>query len=189
MNILHLVTKHYGGGAALAVVRLHEALLNNANDLHSSVLTSHSKLSFTNTSARHNRFDKILPTFKTTTSRLLTQLLFPYDNSNRSISIFPSSISSYINKLDIDLVHLHWLQGEFISIEDIGKIKKPIVWTLHDCWPLLSSFHYPKTSSLLNYPHACMQYLSNLDDNIIDHLIKRRKLRSFRHIIPSFIFL
>lgn len=188
IKVLHVVTKHYGGGAALATVRLHNALLSNCSNVNSSILTSHSQSPFTNSSIKHNTHYKLLPTFKIYASHIYTRLLFPIEDGNRSPSIFPSNISSYINNLDIDVVHLHWLQGEFLSIEDIGKITKPIVWTLHDCWPLLSSFHYPKTSSLKTFPQARLHYLSNIDDSLIDFYIKKRKIKSFKNISPSFIF-
>ena len=29
-----------------------------------------------------------------------------------------------------------------ISIKEIAKIKKPLVWTLHDCWPFLGAEHH-----------------------------------------------
>ena len=45
-----------------------------------------------------------------------------------------TNIHKKINKSNYDLINLHWVQGEFISIESIGKITKPIVWTLHDTW-------------------------------------------------------
>ena len=34
------------------------------------------------------------------------------------------------------------MQRETISISDIAKIKKPIVWTLHDMWAFLGAEHY-----------------------------------------------
>jgi glycosyltransferase involved in cell wall biosynthesis len=40
------------------------------------------------------------------------------------------------------VIHLHWINNEMISIKEIAKIKKPIIWTLHDCWPLLGAEHH-----------------------------------------------
>ena len=48
----------------------------------------------------------------------------------------PSSLLKYINRSDADIIHLHWVNAEMISVEQIGKIKKPIVWSFHDLWPL-----------------------------------------------------
>ena len=46
-----------------------------------------------------------------------------------------------MNNSILDIIHLNWVNAEMMSIEDIGKISKPIVWTLHDMWPFLGSAH------------------------------------------------
>ncbi len=44
-----------------------------------------------------------------------------------------------IKLLNPDIIHLHQIHGYFINIEILFKflaqIKKPVIWTLHDCWP------------------------------------------------------
>jgi len=45
-----------------------------------------------------------------------------------------------INDSDADVVNLHWIIN-LLSIEDIGRIKKPIVWTLHDMWAFCGGEH------------------------------------------------
>ena len=47
-----------------------------------------------------------------------------------------------INKIDCDIVNLHWVGNNLLSIYDIKKINKPIVWTMHDMWPYTGSEHY-----------------------------------------------
>ena len=59
-----------------------------------------------------------------------------------SPSVLPSNWVKHINNSDVDIVHLHWIQGEMLSIKDISKIKKPIVWTLHDMWAFCGAEHY-----------------------------------------------
>lgn len=59
----------------------------------------------------------------------------------------PSLISSktavkLINKSDADIVHLHWINNGMLSISDIKKIKKPVVWSLHDMWAFTGGCHY-----------------------------------------------
>ena len=44
--------------------------------------------------------------------------------------------------MDYDLINLHWINHEMISLDDIKKIKKPLVWTIHDNWPFSSIEHY-----------------------------------------------
>jgi glycosyltransferase involved in cell wall biosynthesis len=45
-----------------------------------------------------------------------------------------------------DIVNLHWigrlLNNETVSIEEIGKLEKPLVWTLHDQWAFCGAEHY-----------------------------------------------
>jgi glycosyltransferase involved in cell wall biosynthesis len=41
-----------------------------------------------------------------------------------------------------DLVHLHWLGDSTISIEEIGRLSVPLIWTLHDQWAFCGAEHY-----------------------------------------------
>ena len=50
---------------------------------------------------------------------------------------------NYINNSNFDIVNLHWIAFGTISIEDIAKIKKPIIWTMHDSWLFSGAEHYP----------------------------------------------
>lgn len=43
-----------------------------------------------------------------------------------------------------DIIHLHWINGGFLSLGMINKIietGKPIVWTMHDSWPFTGGCH------------------------------------------------
>ena len=46
-----------------------------------------------------------------------------------------------INSSDADVVNLHWVQAEMLSIADISRIAKPLVWTLHDMWAFSGAEH------------------------------------------------
>jgi glycosyltransferase involved in cell wall biosynthesis len=59
-----------------------------------------------------------------------------------SPSVLPSNWVKHINNSDADIIHLHWIQNEMLSIKDISQIKKPIVWTLHDMWAFCGAEHY-----------------------------------------------
>lgn len=45
----------------------------------------------------------------------------------------------WVKEYDPDIIHLHNIHGYYVNIEllfdYIKKEKKPVVWTLHDCWP------------------------------------------------------
>lgn len=55
--------------------------------------------------------------------------------------ILGESVNKTINKLGADIVHLHWIATGFPAVGNIYKIKKPIVWTFHDVWPITSGHH------------------------------------------------
>lgn len=68
-----------------------------------------------------------------------------------SPSWLPCRLDRELNASDADLLHLHWVQGEMLSIEAIGRLRKPMVWTLHDCWAFSGSEHYPNGPDDLRY--------------------------------------
>ena len=72
----------------------------------------------------------------------LNKLLKTKNAIIHSPSFLPSSWVRHINNSDVDIVNLHWIQFEMLSISDIVKIEKPIVWTLHDMWAFCGAEHY-----------------------------------------------
>jgi len=60
-----------------------------------------------------------------------------------SCGFIGSSIKDVIEEINPDIVHLNWINGGFVSIKEIGKINKPIVWTLHDSWFFTGGCHIP----------------------------------------------
>lgn len=59
-----------------------------------------------------------------------------------SYAFFPSRWPTRLNESDADVVHLHWCGAEMMSVEDIARIRKPLVWTLHDMWAFCGAEHY-----------------------------------------------
>ena len=47
-----------------------------------------------------------------------------------------------INTSDMDVLNYHWVSNYFLPPQSLLKIKKPIIWTLHDMWPLTGGCHY-----------------------------------------------
>ena len=46
--------------------------------------------------------------------------------------------------IEADIIHLHWICGEFLSMNELKKITKlgkPIVWNCHDNWPFTGGCH------------------------------------------------
>lgn len=74
-------------------------------------------------------------------TRSLSQTLKTSNPIIHSPSILPSHWLRRINDSHANLIHLHWVQGEMLSIADIGQIRKSVVWTLHDMWAFCGAEH------------------------------------------------
>ena len=62
--------------------------------------------------------------------------------SFKSFSVIPSGLHKKLNNSNVDLLHFHWINNGMISIEEVGKISKPLVCTLWDMWAFCGSEHY-----------------------------------------------
>ena len=148
MKVIHLSYYDTLGGAARAAYRIHTSLLRGGVESKMWV----------------NRAFTGGPTIETSSTLgirfpyLLRRLfVFPLVNFLKtrnpiihSPSILPSQWLKKINNSDADLIHLHWIQNEMLSIEDIEKIKKPLLWTLHDMWGFCGAEHYTEDSRWKN---------------------------------------
>ena len=77
----------------------------------------------------------------------LPNRLFSSLNSNLHSPAWFSNVKvNVIKKMNPDIVHLHWVQGGFLSIKTISKLNKPVVWTLHDMWAFSGAEHYSNGS-------------------------------------------
>ena len=142
MKIIHLSYSNYIGGASIAANRINNCL--NKYDINSKLWVNE-KLSNNQSLNTEEPFNKVVKNLKKL-RRYLTWSLTKVIKTNlpihHSVSLLPSSWVNLINNSDADIVNFHWLQRETISIADIAKIKKPIVWTLHDMWAFCGAEHY-----------------------------------------------
>lgn len=79
---------------------------------------------------------------------------------------------------DADIVHLHWING-MVSTRMLNKIKKPIVWTLRDMWPMTGGCHY--SMGCRRYELGCghCPQLNSSRDFDLSRIIAANKLSSF----------
>ena len=71
------------------------------------------------------------------------KFIFKSKNKNtHTVSLFNSNILSQIDEYNPDIINIHWIGNEFISLKQISKIQKPIIWTLHDMWLYSGAEHY-----------------------------------------------
>lgn len=94
---------------------------------------------------------KVLSMARTAIGGLLPALQHTSNPVLHSTSWLPCRLDRELNASDADLLHLHWVQGDMLSIEAIGRLRKPVVWTLHDCWAFCGSEHYPQNAHDCRY--------------------------------------
>lgn len=144
MRVLHINQWDSRGGAAIAASRLHEGLLGLGVD--SWMLVARAKGHVPNVVLQSTglAFQKDRVLDKAT--EWVGQLQKEPSEFGSSVNIRPNNLISRINAMKPDLVHLHWVGGGMLRIEDLPKINCPIVWTLHDMWPFCGSEHYNLSS-------------------------------------------
>lgn len=143
MKILHLNTHDINGGAARAAYRLHQALLNE--NIDSKMLVQKKASDDHTVLAPNSKVEKGINLLRPTLDNLPLQQYKHRTQSLFSPAWLPfSQIPKQIAQINPDIVHLHWIAGAMISVKDIAKIDKPIVWSLHDMWAFTGGEHYDK---------------------------------------------
>lgn len=140
MKIIHISTYDLFGGAARAAYRIHKGLLSIGID--SNMLVQKRTSDDPSVIGSETRLQKLSTYFRLKASMQLLNLQKTTNPTKYSFNYFPSGIHRRINTMDADVVHLHWINDEMISIREIARINKPIVWTSHDMWAFSGADHY-----------------------------------------------
>lgn len=140
MKALLLNHSDISGGAARAAYRIHYALRDSGID--SQMLVNVAASGDWTVQGPTRKLAKAIGRVRPQLATPLRKLLRTGNPIIHSPAVVPSRWPERINASDADVVHLHWVQGEMLSIADIGRIRKPIVWTLHDMWAFSGAEHY-----------------------------------------------
>jgi glycosyltransferase involved in cell wall biosynthesis len=135
MKVIHLNFSDIQGGAARAAYRIHNALINL--EVNSQMVVANKKSNDSSVESFQLRYHK----GKKKIVNMILSLQRSGNPTYHSLNLFSSGISELVNKSSADIVHFHWIGNELIGIQEIGKITKPIVWTLHDMWGFCGAEH------------------------------------------------
>jgi glycosyltransferase involved in cell wall biosynthesis len=174
MKILIVNFSDKKGGASRAAKRLHDSLLGEK--VNSTMFVLDKNGTENNIVTPKNFIRKIT----TKVQKVLNP--FPLRNvhlvSPFSASFSPSfNIVKYINQQNADVVHLHWINAGMLRIEDLSKIKAPIIWTLHDMWPFTGGCHY--ADSCKRYTESCGNcpiLNSDVQNDLSKQIFNRKKI-------------
>lgn len=149
MKVLHIST-HQTGGAALAAFRLHRSLIDNGVDSRMLTLDGN---------CDDNNVVCYKPVFSFQKSKIFKSILYRlgigigrywrmHDVARRGHEChytYPASLYRVENHPLVkwaDVIHLHFCD-DFVNYPTFfRKVKKPIVWTLHDIGIGYGGFHY-----------------------------------------------
>ncbi len=171
MKVLHISTTDLGG-AGLAAIRFHEALLqegfessilflekNRYNGLNSFIFKGRSKTELQLPSqpvlTLKNYFkEKFFYSYTNRYNQILSEINKNKEfqdrinkDSHTKFEVFSPPFSLYdVTESqcykDADIIHLHWISG-FVDFESFFRInKKPVFCSLHDEYLLLGAFHF-----------------------------------------------
>ena len=84
-------------------------------------------------------------------------------------------------KLDYDILHLHWINQRFVSLDDLPK-DKPIVWTLHDSWSFCGVCHYFFDCEGYKRQCGCCPMLHSNHPNDLSNQIWRTKSEIYKNL-------
>ena len=143
MKILIINANENKGGAAKAANRLYCGLLYENIDAH--YLVDNKISDDFRILSSETKIEKLKKIFRQQYEHFRVRLykyrictIFSLNNT-----FFNSGLIKQINMINPDIVHFHWVNGGMINIKDLLKIKKPIVWTMHDSWLFTGGCHLP----------------------------------------------
>lgn len=128
------------GGAARAAYRLHRALCAENNYESRMIVRSKTNDDWRITSPI-GKLGQAIPNLRPLLDGLPSKLQRKTNHIPHSVSWLSAITAKSINDLDADLIHIHWACAGFLSIEQMARITKPIVWTLHDMWGFCGAEH------------------------------------------------
>lgn len=186
MKISILNFSDSAGGAARASYRIHTAL--RQMNVDSTLMVDDAGTSdWTVQQGAHNRWARLRGRLRQLGGAMISRTLITANPILHSPAVFPSKWPAIVNASDADLVHLIWVNGEMLSIEDVPRIRKPLIWTLQDMWGICGAEHVTEDArpfeGYLNTNRP--EHESGLDLNRLTWLRKRRAWKPMQMVTPS----
>ena len=174
MKVLHVMTSCSESSASY---RLHKSL----NDIggvesYSLVLRTHLNKSSIYISKSNGFLSKACRKIDSFFSKSYRERLeLPFSSS----LVGCSNVIKEIKEINPDIVHLHWINGGFLTIFDLGKIDIPIIYSMHDNWIFTGGCHIKWDCD--KYLQNCGKcpLLNSSNENDLSRLIWKTKDKIF----------
>lgn len=175
------------GGAARATFRLYQAVTKNQNKiLDCKIYVKDKNIPSNEIYTIENRYSRVFNTINGYISRKILALFPKKNKSFHSFNLLGSSVFKLVNNSDADLINIHWINNNTLSIRQISKFNKPVIFTLHDMWAFCGCEHISYDNNYKNgYPLEIS--IKGLDINYISWRIKKHywKKKKYHIICPS----
>lgn len=182
MKILHLGYSDTKGGAAIAMMRLHKSLIE-AN-IDSKVLVAEKLSNDQNVIGPTKSLEIITSEIKKILVRQKKFFMKKKNPYSHSLNIFRSNIIKKINLINPDIVNLHWINNELLSIAQIKEIKQPIVWTFLDMWPMCGGEHYTISN---RFKEGYLKSNNNSEGFDLDRWLWNKKKKNWKSKINKIV--
>lgn len=163
----------FEGGAGIAARRLHQALLDLP--FRSRMIVSRGTPS--NNVEIYSPHKGLRRTAERELARHIRKRTTDQVDGLASFGFVRSGLANHLNCKTEQIVNLHWVNFDMISIAEIGQLRQPVVWTLHDMWPFCGAEHY--TESLRWRDGYADRVGGALRD--VNAWVWRRKSQQWRH--------
>ena len=181
MNVLIINTNEDKGGAAIAAMRLIQALNKNGVSAKMLVLKSSQKNGHA-TPLEISIIVKCLARFRFLWERFVIFLNNRFSRKylfRVSIANTGFDLSEHPLVKQADVLHLHWINQGFLSLKSIGKLlklNKPVIWTLHDMWACTGICHHARDCEKYTTKcHACFYLKSRFSNDLATRVFNRKK--------------
>lgn len=102
--------------------------------------------------------------------------------NNFSPAMLPDHLVAEIAAVNPDIAHLHWLGAGFLRLETLGRLNKPLVWTLHDSWAFTGGCHVPFDCTRYRQTCGVCPVLGSSRENDLSRRVWRRKAQAWRDL-------
>ena len=152
MKILIVSTSDIRGGAAIAAYRLHEGLRSLGANSHMLVVN---KQTDDERVIRPSKFQRGMNFLYWQGEKALNRWAL---QKNKGVVPFSNGLFSFqlhkrIQELEPDIINLHWVCDAFVSIQSLSQFQVPVVWSMHDMWPITGGCHYDQGCE--KYTQSC----------------------------------
>ena len=182
MTVVHIAYK-YGenntGGAAIASTRLHKAMLRAGVNSH-YICVHREESEGTNVYELPNGFKRKLFLFLTKVFRGIWK--FTKFRKSIFMNVVPLwGLEKLLRSINPDVVHVHWLNADVASFEQIAKLSYPIVFNLHDLFVV---------NAIAPYPYGDVRFINGFNhknSNNLERWLFNRKRKMISNTKSMFV--